>query len=144
MRLTSFSDYSLRVLIYLAVNPGRLSTIQGIADAYEISESHLMKVVHQLAKNGMIETVRGKGGGIRLAAHPDQIRIGRVVRDSEGSGPIVECFSAENTCKISPNCRLAGVLKQAFDGFYASLDQYTLADMVAAPDQFVSLLKIER
>jgi Rrf2 family nitric oxide-sensitive transcriptional repressor len=95
MRLTTFSDYSMRVLMYLALQDDRLATIQEIARAYDISESHLMKVVHQLARSGVVETVRGKGGGLRLALEPAQIRLGRVVRQAEGAGPIVECLSGE-------------------------------------------------
>ncbi len=115
MKLTSFSDYTLRVLMYLAMHRGELATIQAIAESYAISENHLMKVVHQLAKSGLIESVRGKGGGIRLAMDPAQIRVGQVLRESEGESPIVECFSQQNDCRISPNCKLAGVLKRAFD-----------------------------
>lgn len=144
MKLTIFSDYSLRVLMYLALDPDRLSTIQGIAQAYGISENHLMKVVHHLAKSGMVESVRGKGGGIRLAMEPDQIRIGRVVREAEGDGPVVECFADNNTCKITPNCKLAGVLKRGFNALYDTLDQYTLADMIDKPQGLVRLLQIQR
>jgi len=140
MKLTSFSDYTLRVLMYLAVNPQRLSTIQEIAGAYGISENHLMKVVHRLARSGLIESVRGKGGGIRLALPPGQIRVGRVVREAEGDGAIVECLSAHNNCRIAPNCKLAGVLVRAFDALYASLDQYTLADLTARPQPMMRQL----
>jgi len=93
MKLTTFSDYTLRVLMFLALRDERLATIPEIAAAYGISENHLMKVVHQLARSGVIESVRGKGGGIRLAQAPQAIRIGAIVRASEGAGPIVECLS---------------------------------------------------
>ena len=144
MKLTSFSDYTLRVLMYLALSTERLSTIQAIAEAYGISENHLMKVVHRLAKGGLIESVRGKGGGIRLALPPDQIRIGRVLRAAEGDGPIVECFSDHNDCRIAPNCKLAGVLVHAFDALYASLDQYTLADLTSRPRPMMRQLRLLR
>jgi len=141
MKLTTFSDYTLRVLMYLALNRERLATIPEIAAAYEISENHLMKVVHQLARSGVIESVRGKGGGIRLAREPEEIRLGQVVRVSEGSGPIVECLSGDAaTCRIAPACRLAAVLVRAFDALYAALDDYTLADLVRAPRGLNALL----
>jgi len=143
MKLTSFTDYTLRVLMYLALNPGRLSTIQGIAKAYDISEGHLMKVVHHLAKSGVIESVRGKGGGIRLAHPAEQIRLGSVVRTAEDSGPIVECFDPLGDCCIAPNCKLAGVLSKAFATFYEVLDAYTLADMVAQPKPLFQMLRID-
>lgn len=131
MRLTTFSDYTLRVLMYLALDLDHLATIPEIAAAYGISENHLMKVVHQLAKSGVVESIRGKGGGIRLARPPEEIRLGQVVRTSEGNAPIVECLAgAENTCHITPACRLTGILVQAFNALYDSLDQYTLADLV--------------
>ncbi|MBK9349949.1 MAG: Rrf2 family transcriptional regulator [Sulfuritalea sp.] len=134
MKLTTFSDYSLRVLMYLALNRERLATIPEIAAAYDISENHLMKVVHQLARSGVIESVRGKGGGVRLAQAPEDIRLGGIVRASEGSAPIVECLSDEvSSCRIAPACRLTAVLSRAFDALYATLDEYTLADLVQSP-----------
>lgn len=144
MKLTGFSDYTLRVLMYLAMNRDGLSTIPAIAAAYGISENHLMKVVHQLAKSGLIESVRGKGGGIRLAVPPENIRIGEVVRVAEGGGPIVECFSDHNDCRIAPHCKLAGVLSRAFEALYASLDQHTLADLVDRPRPMMRQLKLVR
>jgi Rrf2 family nitric oxide-sensitive transcriptional repressor len=141
MKLTTFSDYTLRVLMYLALNRERLATIPEIAAAYDISENHLMKVVHQLARSGVIESVRGKGGGIRLAREPEAIRLGEIVRASEGSAPIVECLSGDAaTCCIAPACRLTAVLVRAFDALYATLDDYTLADLVQAPRGLKALL----
>ncbi|QDL36324.1 RrF2 family transcriptional regulator [Rhodoferax sediminis] len=143
MRLTTFSDYSLRVLMYLALQDDRLATIQEIATAYDISESHLMKVVHQLARSGVVETVRGKGGGLRLALEPAQIRLGQVVRQAEGEGPIVECLSGEPArCRIAPVCRLPGVLVRAFNALYAELDRYTLEDLVSEPNEFKRVLAL--
>ena len=134
MKLTTFSDYTLCVLMFLALNRERLATIPEIAAAYDISENHLMKVVHQLARSGVIESVRGKGGGIRLAREPEAIRLGQIVRASEGSAPIVECLSDEvSSCRIAPACRLTAVLSRAFDALYATLDEYTLADLVQSP-----------
>lgn len=141
MKLTTFSDYTLRVLMYLALNRERLATIPEIAAAYDISENHLMKVVHQLARSGVIESVRGKGGGVRLAREPEAIRLGEIVRASEGSAPIVECLSGDAaTCCIAPACRLTAVLVRAFDALYATLDEYTLADLVQAPRGLKALL----
>lgn len=141
MKLTTFSDYTLRVLMFLASERDRLATIPEIAAAFEISENHLMKVVHQLARQGVIESVRGKGGGIRLAHEPSEIRIGQIVRNSEGPSPIVECLSGNPvTCKIAPACRLTPILIRAFDALYNTLDQYTLADLVPAKGDLSQLL----
>ena len=134
MRLTVFSDYTLRVLMYLALDRTRLATIPEIAAAYGISENHLMKVVHQLARAGIVESVRGKGGGVRLARAPDEIRLGAIVRASEGNAPIVECMSGDpGACRITAPCRLKGILVNAFDALYDSLDEHTLADLVEKP-----------
>lgn len=131
MRLTTFSDYTLRVLIYLALDQTKLATIPVIAAAYGISENHLMKVVHQLACAGVVETTRGKGGGIRLALPPEEIRLGQIVKVAEGAAPIVECLGEETSaCRIAPACRLSGILVRAFDALYDVLDEYTLADLV--------------
>jgi Rrf2 family nitric oxide-sensitive transcriptional repressor len=144
MRLTTFSDYTLRVLMYLALEPDRLATIPEIAAAYRISENHLMKVVHQLGRAGVVEAIRGKGGGVRLARAPEDIRLGEIVRASEGSAPIVECFAPEsNACRIAPVCRLAKVLAEAFDALYDTLDDYTLADLVAQPKKLRRALTAE-
>ena len=141
MKLTTFSDYTLRVLMFLALNRDRLATIPEIATAYDISENHLMKVVHQLARSGVIESVRGKGGGIRLAHEPEAIRLGQIVRASEGSAPIVECLSDDAaTCRIAPACRLTNILVHAFDALYAALDDYTLADRVRSPRELKAIL----
>ncbi|HWT53264.1 MAG TPA: Rrf2 family transcriptional regulator [Rhodocyclaceae bacterium] len=143
MRLTAFSDYTLRVLIYLALNPERLVTIQAIAESYGISENHLMKVVHHLARTGLIETVRGKGGGMRLARPPAAIGLGEVIRSTESDGPIVECMGEANQCRITRSCALAGILTGAFDRFYAYLEAYTLADLIAKPQPLQRLLHIQ-
>ncbi|MCF8179092.1 MAG: Rrf2 family transcriptional regulator [Sulfuritalea sp.] len=141
MKLTTFSDYTLRVLMFLALNRDRLATIPEIAAAYEISENHLMKVVHQLARAGVIESVRGKGGGVRLARAPEEIRLGDVVRCSEGNAPIVECLADDvSACCIAPACRLSAILVSAFEAMYASLDEYTVADLVRSPRSLNALL----
>lgn len=141
MRLTTFSDYSLRVLMYLALDRSRLATIPEISAAYGISQNHLMKVVHQLARGGVIESVRGKGGGLRLAHAPEAIRIGAVVRAAEGGAPIVECLSGKpGGCRIAPACKLTRVLKGAFDALYEYLDRYTLADLMVNRRAIASIL----
>jgi Rrf2 family nitric oxide-sensitive transcriptional repressor len=100
-----------------------------------------MKVVNQLARSGVVESVRGRGGGIRLALDPAEIRIGEIVRSTEGDGPIVECLSDDpRACRISPACRLAAALVGAFDALYASLDEYTLADLVKSPKGLSAIL----
>ena len=134
MRLTLFSDYTLRVLMYLALDRTRLATIPEIANAYGISENHLMKVVQQLAHAGIVESVRRKGGGIRLARAPREIRLGEIVRASEGDAPIVECLSGDpQACRLTASCRLKGILVNASEALYDSLDEHTLADLVERP-----------
>ena len=131
MRLTTFSDYSLRVLIYLGTAQGRLATIDEVAAAYGISGNHLMKVVHHLAQHGYIETLRGKNGGMRLARAPETIRVGDVLRTTEDGFALVECFEErENDCRITRVCKLKGALAQALEAFLAVLDGCTLADLI--------------
>ncbi len=131
MRLTTFTDYSLRVLVFLAADSPRRATIGEIARAFDISENHLMKVVHLLGKEGVLANVRGKGGGLELAKSPSAINVGKVVRMTEGHPVPAECFDRErNACVITPICRLRGVLGEAVRAFYEVLDRYTLADLV--------------
>jgi Rrf2 family nitric oxide-sensitive transcriptional repressor len=132
MQLTAYSDYSLRVLIYLALEPERLVTIEDIARAYGISKSHLMKVVHQLGRRGYVETVRGRRGGLRLARPPEKIRVGEVVRSTEENMALVECFEpGSSQCAIEAACGLRSVLHEALGAFLDVLDRHTLADLVA-------------
>ena len=130
MHITRYTDYSLRVLIYLAAEGDRLATIQEIADSYDISKNHLMKVVHQLNKKGYIETIRGKKGGMRLHMAPQDINIGILVRVTEQDLSIVECFSSKNACKITPVCGLKSMFGEALKAFLEVLDRYTLADVI--------------
>ncbi|MEK5445980.1 RrF2 family transcriptional regulator [Paenibacillus sp. FSL R7-0331] len=142
MRLTLYTDYSLRILLYLgAKEREELSTVQGISDAYQISKNHLMKVSHELGKAGFIETVRGRGGGIRLAKDPCRINIGEVVRRMEDDLYLVECFQPSGGhCPISPVCGLKGVLGKALQAYLQVLDEYTLQDLLINKDDLRALL----
>lgn len=143
MRLTLHTDYALRLLMHLAVTPGRLVTITEVAEAFAISRNHLVKVAHELGKAGFVETMRGRGGGLRLARPPEKIVIGDVVRAMEEDFRIVECFDREaNTCCIAPACRLKRLLRDALEAWAAVLDDATLADLVAKPAPLRRLLAI--
>ncbi len=130
--------------MYVALYPERRVTIPQIAAAYDISQNHLMKVVHELACAGLIDSARGRSGGIQLARPAETMRLGQIVRAAEGSAPIVECLSASGgACRLTPACKLKQVLVQAFDAFYEHLDQFTLADLVNRPKALASLLGLE-
>jgi len=145
MKLTAFTDYSLRVLIYLAAQPQKRATIAEIATSFDVSENHLTKVVHLLGKNGWLANVRGKGGGLELAMPPELVGVGAVVRQTEGTSVVAECFSDEaNHCAITRICRLRGVLGEAVEAFYTVLDRYTLADLVQNRQSLAKVLFIDR
>ena len=145
MKLTTFTDYCLRVLIYLGADPDRRATIAEIATSFDISESHLTKVVHFLGKKGWVATVRGKGGGMFLGALPESINLGAVVRAAEGAPVPAGCFDASaEHCSIARLCRLRGVLGEAVGAFLAVLDRYTLADLVVNREALASVLYISR
>lgn len=130
MQLTRFTDYAFRVLIYLAREPDGLATIDEIAAAYGISRNHLMKVVHRLATERYVETVRGKGGGMRLARPAARIALGQVARDMEEHMHIVQCLeSGFRNCTLLPSCVLKTALVEARASFLETLDRYTLADL---------------
>jgi Rrf2 family nitric oxide-sensitive transcriptional repressor len=143
MRITMHTDYALRTLMYLGLRPGRLASIPEIAGAYRISENHLTKVVHALGRNGFIETIRGRGGGIRLAMPPERIRIGDVFRRTEEDLALLVCMTPDGQpsgdglegggCMIAGACRLRSTLSRALAAFLAVLDDATLADLVAEP-----------
>lgn len=145
MKLTNYTDYSLRVLIYLAIKgPDSKSTITEITDAYQISRNHLTKVVHQLGQIGVIKTTRGRGGGISLAQHPKDVTIGSIVRKTEENFHMVECFNeANNTCVLTPVCGLKHVLHEALTAYLTVLDRYTIADIVKEPEMYRMLLGIK-
>lgn len=131
MKLTLLSDYSLRMLMHLAVNQGSLVTISETAGRYGISKNHLMKVAHQLGQHGYIQTVRGRSGGLRLNKAPKDIVLGDVIRKMEQSSILVECFpGGKGECLITKECRLKNILHEAQNVFFRHLDNYTLAELV--------------
>jgi Rrf2 family nitric oxide-sensitive transcriptional repressor len=147
MRLTVYTDYSLRMLIYLATKEDGLATIAEVARSYGISEHHLTKVAHQLGRAGYISTLRGKGGGLRLARPAGEIGLGEVVRQTEPDMALVPCFGTAEApagapCPIVPACGLRGVLGEALQAFMAVLDRYTLADLVQRRAELRGLLAI--
>lgn len=136
MRLTTFSDYALRVLTYAGTAGERLITIEETAEAYNISRAHLMKVVNILTKTGYLKGVRGRSGGITLAKRPEDINLAAVVRATEPDFALVECFATGNQCIITGCCRLPNVLNEALNAFIAVLDRYTLADLMLTQRDF--------
>jgi len=139
MRLTRYTDYAMRVLLYLGAQPEKVCSISEIARAYGISQNHLMKVAHDLGKAGYIEGVRGRSGGIRLAKSADQINVGDVVRQTEEGFELVEC----GTCVIAPACGLTGALDEALAAFMAVLDRYTLSDLLKKRSKLMRLFEIQ-
>ncbi|MBB5503287.1 Rrf2 family transcriptional regulator [Paraburkholderia sp. MM5384-R2] len=141
MRLTDFTDYSLRVLIYVAVRDDELVTIQEISDTLAIARGHLVKIVHQLGRAGYLNTTRGRSGGLRLGRPANRITVGDVVRATEPDFRMVECFDTEgNKCVITAACGLRGVLGQALRAYMEVLDKYTLADIAAKRNTLTRLL----
>ncbi|CAB3769215.1 Rrf2 family transcriptional regulator [Burkholderia sp. MSh2] len=146
MRLTDYTDYSLRVMLYLAVRGEGLATIQEISDAYGISKNHLMKVVQQLGELGWVDTVRGRNGGLRIFPESLQLTVGQVVRATESDFALVGCFPSDDGeargCVIEPQCRLKGVLAAARDAFFAELDRHRLCELVEPAAPLMTLLGI--
>lgn len=133
MRLTTMTDYALRLLIYLGQHPQRLCTTAEVAQAYGISEAHLTKITHQLGLGGWISTVRGKGGGMRLAHPPAELMLGDLVRAIESDFYLVECLSPTNACSLTGMCALTGIVNEALAAFMAELDKHSLADLLRRP-----------
>lgn len=143
MRHTSYSDYALRMLMYLAVHPERLCTIDEIARAYAISRNHLMKLAFELGRAGYIRTVRGRSGGLALARPAESIIVGEVIRHTEEDFALVECFRPErNECAITPGCRLRSVFASALAAYLSVLDGYTLADLTSQPERLTTLFHV--
>jgi len=144
MKLSTYTDYSLRMLMMLAAEPQRRTTVAEIAAAFGISEHHLGKVAHGLGRHGWLTTARGQGGGLSLAVAPQQIVIGEVVRRTENGDLPAACFADDAPpCTIGPVCRLHGVLDEALQAFYRVLDGYTLADLVRNPRALSRLLFVQ-
>lgn len=136
MRLTNFSDYALRMLMYAASAGDRLITIEETARVFNLSKAHLNKVANTLTRAGYLKAVRGRSGGLALGRRPEAIRIGDVVRLTEPDFALVECFASGNQCVLTRCCKLSGVLSEAAASFQATLDRYTLADIALAPLDF--------
>lgn len=135
MKLTRYTDYALRAMIYLATHEDKLASIRQIANCYGISQNHLMKIVQDLGQAGFVETVRGRNGGLRLARPAPHITLGALVRHTEGNDRLIDC----NACLISPACGLPAVFGEAMEAFFGTLDRYRLADMVARPQMLRAL-----
>lgn len=143
MRLTIYTDYALRMLVYLTTNRGKVCSVGDMASGYNISKHHLMKVAQDLAAAGYIETIRGNGGGVRLLKAPHLISIGDVVRRTEGDMYLVGCLDpAGNGCAIESACLMAPALKEALEAFFEVLDRYTIADLMVKRPQLAQLLGI--
>lgn len=143
MRLTVYSDYALRLMMYLGLKGERLSTIAEIADAYDISKAHLMKITHELGQKGLVETVRGRQGGMRLGRNAAGIGVGEIVRACEPDFAIVPCMEASGVCALQPACVLKRALASAASAFLDVLDGYTLADLIRPSVPLRQLLAID-
>jgi Rrf2 family nitric oxide-sensitive transcriptional repressor len=137
VRLTTFSDYALRVLLYAANAGGRLVTIEETAKVYGVSRAHLMKVVNTLTRAGYLKAVRGRSGGFLLGRAPGEIRLGDVIRLAEPDFALVECFAGDNRCILTPRCGLPKVVNEALNAFIGTFDRYTLADVALRERDFV-------
>jgi Rrf2 family nitric oxide-sensitive transcriptional repressor len=148
MQLTAHTDYALRVLIYLTINTEKLVTITELAEYFGISRNHLVKVVHKLGVKGFVQTVRGKGGGIRLSRPAREISVGNVVREVEGHFQMAECFNPkkQGRCALENDCGLIGLLGGAIEQFLQTLDKAVLSDLVSqsSGQEFASLTRLER
>lgn len=146
MRLTSFTDYSIRVLIYLAVSHDEQPTIREIAERFDVSRNHLMKVVHELSKRGYLTALRGKHGGLRLNIAPVDINIGKLISELENDLALTECLGNNNQCILTPACELKTILAEALQSFFATLDEYTLEDILRGRrrTELVDIINVER
>lgn len=147
MRLTLKTDYALRTLLYLATRPNQLASIGEIARHYAISENHLVKVVHELGRKRFIETIRGKGGGVRFNPSTMEVRVGDIVRAMEDDFAIVDCFkdpAPEHPCLLTGDCRLQGILGHALQAFFSHLDQYQFKDLLKTPEAAWQTIEFQR
>lgn len=138
MQLSRFTDYSLRVLLYLAINDSKRATLHEIAAFYSISLDHLRKIVHKLSKAGYLNTYQGKTGGIELALEPEEIKVGVLIRQFEGHDSFIDCTGLD--CQLASACTLKVVLKRAQKALYDKLNEYTLADLIVHKPKMVKLL----
>jgi len=141
MHITKYTDYSVRILIYLAVHGGELCTISDIAKSYNISKNHLMKIVQELNTKGYLTAIRGKNGGLRLLGAPADINLGKLIRKIEGETNLVECFGSDNQCVITECCQLQHIFAEAQQSFYRTLEKYTLQDLIEG-ETLVGLRKL--
>ena len=137
MRLTNFSDYALRMLMYAASAGDRLITIEEVARVFGVSKTHLNKVANVLTRAGYLKAIRGRSGGLVLGRRPEAIRIGDVVRLTEPDFALVECFATGNQCLLTRCCKLSGMFGEAMASFQQTLDRYTLADVALVPQDFI-------
>jgi Rrf2 family transcriptional regulator, nitric oxide-sensitive transcriptional repressor len=144
MRLTLSTDYALRLLMLVGLEPDRLVTIEEVADRFHISKNHLMKVAYQLGQAEYLETVRGRNGGLRLKKAPDQIAVGDVVRTMEPDFAVVECEDPIGFCKITPACALRAAMREAVQAFLTKLDEYTLEDLLRPRSRLRRLLGVDQ
>jgi Rrf2 family transcriptional regulator, nitric oxide-sensitive transcriptional repressor len=144
MRLTFSTDYALRLLMLVGLEPDRLVTIGEVADRFDISKNHLMKVAYQLGQAEYLETVRGRNGGLRLGKAPDQIVVGEVVRTMEPDFAVVECENPNGYCRIAPCCTLRSAMREAVQAFLEKLDQYTLEDLLRPKSKLRRLLGVDQ
>lgn len=144
IQLKKYTDYALRVLIYAGMRSEQeLVSIKEISETFSISQHHLGKIVFELNKKGLIETFRGRNGGIRLAQAPKDINVGTIVRDLEQDFHLLECFNREtNQCILSPACKLKHALHEALEAFFSVLDQYTLKDLIVNEEELFELMGI--
>ena len=143
MRLTAFTDYCLRTLIFVALKGNELTTIDELAEHHKINRNHLVKVVFRLGQLGYLQTSRGKGGGIRLASDPSELNLGGLVRQTEQDFALVECFPGRDCrCVIEPACVLKNALRAALEAFFGVLDQYTIADLTKPSRNLAQLLAV--
>jgi Rrf2 family nitric oxide-sensitive transcriptional repressor len=143
MRVTTHSDYALRVLIYAALQGDKPSRIEDVAERYRISKSHLTKVVWNLSSAGFLVTSRGRAGGLRLARPAEEINLGDVMRATEDNGALVECFSQSGLCAITPACKARRIFREALEAFHAVFDKYTLADLMTRESDLREVLGLE-
>ena len=141
MRLTKHTDYALRVLMFLAMRPERNHTIEELAESFEVSKNHLMKVAHQLTLNGYVISQRGRGGGLKLGLHENSIRVGSVIADMEPTMDLVDC-NAGSGCIFIANCTLKRALRSASQTFIHEMNKYTLADLVGNDKQLLRLIQV--